>query len=50
MSYVRAGRLVKVINAKDKREQENNEKKLKSLLKKALLQEDYYSCIGYRYN
>lgn len=50
MSYVRAGRLVKVIKAKDKRKQENNSKKLKDLLKKALLVEDYYNCIGYKYN
>jgi hypothetical protein len=49
MSYVRACRLAKVIKAKDKRENENNDKKLKNLLKRALLQEDYCSCIGYKY-
>jgi len=50
VSYVRAGRLLKVVKAKDKRKQENNNKNLKNLLKRALLQEDYYNCIGYKHN
>ena len=47
MSYVRAGKLLKVKKAKDKRQEQNNKK---ILIKKMLLAEDYYNCIGYKYN
>ncbi|MFA5397855.1 MAG: hypothetical protein WC346_17730 [Methanogenium sp.] len=50
MSYVRAGKLLKLKKAKDKRQKQNNEKRLNVLIKKVLLAEDYYNCIGYKYN